>query len=359
MQRALDLVRGVGYRTSPNPTVGCVVVRDGRIVGEGVTLPPGQAHAEVVALHAAGEAARGADVYVTLEPCCHHGRTPPCTAALIDSGIARVFAGVIDPNPLVAGEGMRQLEAAGVETHVGALGEACSHQIAPFRRHILDRRPWVILKAAVTLDGRIATAGGESKWITGEAARRDVHRQRALADAVMVGAETARRDDPRLDVRLVPGENPLAVVLDPNLSVCATAAVARPGALIFHAEGVESARAQRLRDAGAQTEGVRTDAGRLDLVEVLAALGRRGAMRLLVEGGGRLHGALLAAGLADELLFYVAPVLLGRGRPVVDRPSAASMDDAWRLDDVEIRPLGDDVRIAGRIRYPSAPNVKL
>ena len=200
MRRAVSLARSVRHRTSPNPTVGCVVVRDGVVVGEGVTRPVGEAHAEVVALQAAGEAARGADMYVTLEPCSHHGRTPPCTDAIVAAGVARVFVGVTDPNPLVDGRGVGQLQAAGVATEIGVLRDDCAALAAPFRRFILDGRPWVVLKAAVSLDGRIATAGGDSKWITGEAARAAGHRlvrDRALdprRDALLssVGAELAR-----------------------------------------------------------------------------------------------------------------------------------------------------------------------
>ena len=233
MRRAVALVRDTQHRTSPNPTVGCVIVRAGVIVGEGVTRPVGQAHAEVVAIEAAGAAARGADMYVTLEPCSHHGRTPPCTQAILAAGLRSVFVGVEDPNPLVNGLGVGQLRAAGVPTEVGILAEPCARLAEPFRRFILDRRPWVLLKAAVTLDGRIAAASGDSKWITGEEARAAAHGLRARADAVLVGLGTAQADDPRLDVRLARGEDPLRVLLDSRAALDPRARMLGPGALVW------------------------------------------------------------------------------------------------------------------------------
>lgn len=357
MARAIELAARPPLRTSPNPTVGCVVVRDGRLVGEGVTRPAGQAHAEVVALDAAGEAARGADMYVTLEPCSHTGRTPPCTDAIIAAGIRRVFAGVIDPTPLVHGDGLRALEAAGVEVEVGLLGDRCARQLAPFRRFIVDRRPWVLLKAAVTLDGRIAAAGGDSKWITGEAARADVHRLRARADAVLVGAGTARADDPRLTVRDAAGEDPLRIVLDTDASLSPGAAMLGEGGLVCHGPDAEPKRVAALAATGAATVELplAPDGHGLDLDALMVHLRERGVVRLMVEGGGVLHGALLAAGLADEACIYVAPRFIGRGRPLLDLPSAPSIARGWRIEPVDVRVLGDDVRFRGPIRYAARP----
>lgn len=355
MRRALALARRAPHRVSPNPMVGCVLVRDGVVVGEGVTRPVGGAHAEVVALEHAGEQARGATAYVTLEPCCHHGRTPPCTEALIAAGVARVEAGVIDPNPIVAGRGLDQLRSAGVEVGVGLLESECAAQIAPFRRFIENGRPWVVLKAATTLDGRIATADGDSRWITGEAARRDVHRMRARVDAVMVGGGTARADDPRLNVRGVRGADPLRVILATTLDLPEGARALAPGSVVFHGPDAPAARIDAVSGTGAQPIEVGAGPGGLLLDEVLAALAARGVVRLLVEGGGQLHGGLLAARLADEAVWYVAPRLVGEGRPVVAAPSAATIDAGWALEDVSTRRLGDDVRIRGRIVYPAAP----
>lgn len=358
MRRALQLALRPGHRTSPNPVVGCVVVAGGTVVGEGVTQPAGQAHAEVVALRAAGEQARGGDMYVTLEPCCHHGRTPPCTDAIIRSGVARVFVGVTDPNPLVYGVGLRLLEEAGVQAHVGLLGADCGRLIAPFRRYIVDGRPWVVLKAAVSLDGRIATHTGDSKWITGEAARREVHQLRAAADAVLVGAETALADDPQLSVRLVPGTDPLRVVLDSRLRLSPGAALLGPQAVVFHAPDADASRAEGLRATGARVVEVPRAGEGLAVAPVLRHLATLGVVTLLVEGGGRVHGSLLAARVVDEAWIYVAPRLLGRGRPALDLPSAPTVAGGWALEGVETERLGDDVRIRGLIRYPSPPGTE-
>ncbi len=353
MESALALARSATHRASPNPMVGCVLVRDGELVGSGVTQAPGQAHAEAVALRAAGGRARGADMFVTLEPCCHHGRTPPCTEAIIAAGVGRVFAGTLDPNPAIHGEGMRRLSEAGLSTHVGLLGGACERFVRPFARYIRDKRPWVVLKAAVSMDGRIATASGDSKWITGEAARTTVHALRARADAVMVGANTAVTDDPQLTVRLCEGSDPLRVVLDSTLRLPPPSRVVGPGTLIFHGPGAEGGDALTAR--GAETVCAPAVDGGLDLAAVLTTLAERGVVSVLVEGGGRLHGALVAARLVDEACIYIAPKLLGRGRPVLDLPSVASVAEGYTLDEVEVEPIGDEVRIRGRFRYPAQP----
>ncbi|MFN3197568.1 MAG: bifunctional diaminohydroxyphosphoribosylaminopyrimidine deaminase/5-amino-6-(5-phosphoribosylamino)uracil reductase RibD [Bradymonadia bacterium] len=355
MRRALELTREATHRTSPNPRVGCVIVKNGEIVGEGVTQAVGGRHAEPMALLDAGAQARGAELFVTLEPCCHHGRTPPCTDAIIAAGIKKVWAGVIDPNPLVAGKGISLLEAAGIETHVGLESGACAWAIAPFSRYMLHKRPWIILKAAVTLDGRIATAEGHSQWITGPEARADVHRLRAQVDGVMIGAGTARSDDPRLTVRGVPGENPQRIVLDPALSLSPEAALLGPQAIIFHGPGAEQSRVTALAATG--TEMLQVDEvapGRLDLDAVMGHLHQRGLVSIMVEGGGVLHGSLLEAGLADEARIYIAPKIIGEGRPVVALPSVATIPEGWQLDAPEISILGSDVKVAGIIQRPSS-----
>lgn len=357
MRRALALVARATHRTSPNPTVGCVVVKDGEVVGEGVTQPPGQAHAEIVALQVAGERARGADVYVTLEPCCHHGRTPPCTDALIAAGVRRVFAGVIDPNPVVAGRGLEQLTAGGVMAGLVAdpMATACALAIAPFRRFILEGRPWITLKAAVSLDGRIAAPSGDSKWITGEPARRDAHRLRARADAVLVGAETVRQDAPRLNVRGVPGQDPWRVVLNRRLDLDPDAAVFAEGARVYHGPDAPASRVQAFQARGAAPVAVPLTEGCLDLAAVVADLGRLGVVNLLVEGGGRVHGAFLRRRLADAACLYVAPRFLGEGRPVVAGLAFDTVGGAPVLFAPEHRRFGQDVRIRGAIRYPEGP----
>ena len=355
MRRALDLVQAATERTSPNPKVGCVIVRDGQVIGEGITQRPGAAHAEIVALKAAGAAAKGADLYVTLKPSCHTGRTPPCTDAIIEAGIARVFYGMQDPNPLVDGGGLRRLREAGIEVQID-LAEACQRHFAPFRRFMLDRRPWIILKAAVTLDGRIATTDGDSRWITGPEARREVHELRAAVDAVLVGSQTAILDDPRLTVRDAAGADPLRVVVGRGAEISARAALLGPKAHIFHGEQADRAHLKALQATGTHTHLVPSDAQGVDLAAVLSTLHGLGVVRLLVEGGGRLHGALLTARLADEAWLYVAPKLIGRGRPVIDVSSAPTIAQGWSLDQVEHAILGDDMRVCGLIRYPAAPN---
>lgn len=354
MASAIQRVRQARHRTSPNPKVGCVIVAGDTIVGAGVTRPPPGAHAEIEAMRAAGERARGADLYVTLEPCCHHGRTGPCTEAIIEAGIARVFVGATDPNPLVAGGGIARLRAAGIPVEVGVLGERCATEHAAFFTFIRAGRPWVIAKAAVTLDGRIATASGDSKWITGAASRADAHALRAAVDAVLVGAATVIADDPRLTVRDAEGEDPRAVVADPRLRAPATAQIMRPGTLVLHAPDAPEARRTAIAATGARLVEIPRLDGGLDPAAMLAALAAAGVVSVMIEGGGRLHGAFLAAGLVDEACLYVAPRLIGRGRPVFDLPSTSTIAGGWSLADPTVERLGDDVRVRGRVMREEA-----
>ncbi len=357
MQEALRLIEQATHRVSPNPLVGAVVVSQGKVIGRGVTAPPGHAHAEVSALAEAGEGARGADLFVTLEPCCHFGRTPPCTEAILRAGIARVFVGTLDPNPRVHGMGVERLKNAGLHVQVGVCEAACKRTHAAFECFIKNARPYVTLKAAVTLDGCIACSNGQSRFVTGEQARLDVHRLRAKHDGILVGASTLLLDDPRLDVRDVPGESPRPIVLDASLRMPITARCLAGRPLIFCAP--ESlTRAQPLIDAGAEIVPVECSQGeskKLNLSAVLAELSKREMVKLLVEGGGAVHGSFLAARLADELCLYVAPKAVGRGRPVFDLPSVDSMDRAWRLSEVEWATFGCDARVTGRVVYPEAP----
>jgi diaminohydroxyphosphoribosylaminopyrimidine deaminase/5-amino-6-(5-phosphoribosylamino)uracil reductase len=319
MARAIELAQGVRTTTSPNPWVGCVIVdRDGEVVGEGATAPPGGPHAEIAALAVAGERARGATVYVTLEPCAHQGRTPPCSDALIRAGVARVIAGVVDPDERVAGTGFRALAEAGVTVAHGVCAQAVGDQLRPYLVHRSTGRPYVVLKLAATLDGRTAAPDGSSRWITGAEARRDVHRLRAESDAVLVGAGTVRRDDPALTVRLAdapePSRQPLRVVL----GHVPKAARVRPA----------------LELAG-------------DLGAVLDELGRRGVLQLLVEGGAHVAHDFHRDGLVDRYVWYLAPAFLGGddGRPLFAGPGAATMRDAWRGRLVSVCRLGDDLRL--------------
>jgi diaminohydroxyphosphoribosylaminopyrimidine deaminase/5-amino-6-(5-phosphoribosylamino)uracil reductase len=341
--------RGLG-RTSPNPAVGAVLVKGGRVVGRGHHARAGAPHAEVMALRDAGPLARGADLYTTLEPCDHFGRTPPCTLAILEAGVRRVFSGSADPNPRVNGRGVRRLRRAGVEVETGVLREECDALNAGWFRFITSGRPHVTLKVAATLDGRIATASGDSRWVTGPGAREHVHRLRATVDAVLVGSGTARADDPRLTARprTGRGRDPLRVVLDSRLSLPGTLRLFRQRSaaptLVAHVSGEPPARPPR----GVEYLRCRARRGRVDLGDLLERLGRRGVATLLVEGGAEVNRAFLDAGLVDELLLFVAPRIAGGGLSWLPGPGVARMRDALPLHDVRVRRVGDDVLVSGR-----------
>lgn len=353
MARALELARRGLFTTDPNPRVGCVIADGERVIGEGWHERAGGPHAEVAALAAAGAPVSGATAYVTLEPCSHQGRTPPCADALIAAGIGRVVYAMRDPNPKVDGGGAARLAAAGIEVE-GGLQEAESRVLnAGFVSRMTRGRPWVTVKLAASLDGGTALPGGESRWITGEAARDDVQRLRARSSAVMTGSGTVLADDPRLDVRL-PGatRQPLRVVLDSNLRTPATARiVAPPGKALLLCTVEDGDRAGALRASGAEVARVASADGRVDLAAALALLASREVNELLVECGAGLAGAFLAAGLVDELLLYVAPTLLGRGaRKLVDLESPVTMADRLRFSIVERQDVGGDLLLRLRPR---------
>jgi diaminohydroxyphosphoribosylaminopyrimidine deaminase/5-amino-6-(5-phosphoribosylamino)uracil reductase len=322
MRRALAQAATVRATTAPNPWVGCVLVPpergpDAGSLFAGATAPPGGPHAEVTALARAGESARGATLYVTLEPCAHHGRTPPCTDAIIAAGVARVVIGIEDPDERVTGRGVAALRDAGVEVTVGVAADEVAEQLAPYCKHRTTGQPWVVLKMAASLDGRTAAPDGSSRWITGEGAREDVHRLRALSDAILVGAGTVRADDPTLTVRLGDGidrAQPLRVVLGK----------APAGAKVRPALELEG-----------------------DLGEVLTELGRRGVLQLLVEGGARVAHDFHAAGLVDRYVLYLAPVLFGGddGAPIFAGTGAGTIGDVWKGRLVSIAQLGEDIRV--------------
>ena len=311
MRRALELAATVRGRTSPNPWVGSVIHPGGF---QGATSAPGGPHAEAHALQAAGDAARGATLYATLEPCAHTGRTKPCVDQIIDAGIRRVVVGIEDPDQRVRGAGIRALRAAGVTVDVGLCAEEVRAQLAPYLKHRTTGRPWVVLKLAATLDGRTAAPDGSSQWITGAAARADAHRLRAESDAVIVGAGTVRVDDPSLTVRDVPGKDPLRVVLGEA-------------------------------PAGAQVQPALELSG--DLGGVLDELGRRGVLQAMVEGGATVAGDFHRAGLVDRYVLYLAPVFFGGddARPLFAGAGAPTIDDVWRGRIVSVERLGDDVRV--------------
>ena len=349
MAQALRLAERGRTTTHPNPRVGCVIVRDGAVVGTGFHERAGGPHAEIVALGEAGERARGADVFVTLEPCCHTGRTGPCTETLKAAGVGRVVAAMQDPNPLVAGQGLAALRAAGIATEVGLL----QHEAAALNRGFVSRmarqRPWLTLKLAMSLDGRTAMASGESRWISGEAARADVHRLRAEAGAVLTSVETVLADDPELTVRtLEVARQPDRIVLDTQLRAPADAKVWRAGARrIALTVGPPADRVEALRALGVEVALVGTTPdGHVELGSALAALAQLEVNEALVESGPRLAGALLQAQLADELVLYVAPSLLGdEARALVRLPGLRTLLQRISLRFTDTRMVGPDLRI--------------
>jgi diaminohydroxyphosphoribosylaminopyrimidine deaminase/5-amino-6-(5-phosphoribosylamino)uracil reductase len=351
MRAALTLAaRGLG-QVAPNPAVGCIIVKDGRVVGRGWTQPGGRPHAETEALKQAGAAARGATVYVTLEPCAHHGRTPPCAEALVEAGVARVVAALEDPDTRVAGRGLEILRKAGIAVEAGVARTQAERLNAGFLKRILKGRPLVVLKLATSLDGRIATQSGDSRWITGPLARRRAHLLRSRADAILVGSGTAVTDNPRLDVRLpgLEGRQPLRVVVDGRLRLPLTHdLVARaaevPTLLVTH-DGNPAARLHAYEDAGVEVVQVATDpdAGHVSLEATLDLLGARGVTRLLVEGGGHLAASLLRGGLVDRLAWFQAPVVIGGdGVPAVSGFGVGRLEEAPRFLQAAMAQLGRD-----------------
>lgn len=359
MERALALAkRGKGH-TAPNPTVGAVLVRDGVVVGEGYHTAAGQPHAEIEALRAAGDQARGATLYVTLEPCCHHGRTPPCTEAILAAGVARVVIGTGDPNPAVAGQGIAQLRAAGVAVEVGVLEAQCRRINQPFFVRVTMGLPLATLKMALSLDGKLATRSGRSRWITGEAARADAHRLRAEADAVLVGARTALLDDPLLTCRLdAPVRQPLRVVLDGAGRLPPTGALAmsaRDYPTVVYTSGASPIHWRHALTArGVHVETMPPGPRGLALRPVLKHLAALGVNEVLVEGGQQVLSSFLSEGLAHRLVAYIAPVIIGGADAPVPftQPAAETMEQVLRLRAVEIARLGDDARIEGWLVDP-------
>jgi len=357
MREALALAeRAIGV-SEPNPRVGCVVVRDRTVVGRGHTQHAGGAHAEVMALAdaaARGADVRGATVHVTLEPCAHHGRTPPCADALVATGVGRVVIALRDPNPLVSGKGAARLAAAGIAVEWNDAAAAASRELnVGFVSRMERGRPWLRMKVAVSLDGRSALADGTSQWITGTAARADGHAWRKRAAAVLTGVGTVRDDDPRLDVRLVETvRQPLRVIVDSRLETPPTARIlAPPGEVLVYAAIDDRARRSALEAHGAEVALAPSPSGKVDLAAVVADLGRREINELHVEAGEKLNASLLAAGLVDELLVYVAPKLLGDGRGLAALPPLARLDDALGFAFVDVARIGDDLRLLLR---PSA-----
>ena len=354
MHEALALAHGAIGLSDPNPRVGCVITAaDGRVLGRGHTQEAGGAHAEVVALRdaaARGESVRGATAHVTLEPCSHHGRTPPCCDALIEAGIARVVMALFDPNPLVAGQGAARLRTAGVTVEAGALANEARELNIGFFSRMQRGRPWVRLKAAVSLDGRTALNNGASQWITGPEARADGHAYRKRAGAVLTGVGTVLDDNPRLDVRLVETAlQPLRVIVDSRLETPpASKILDAPGRALVCAAALDATRAAALKARGAEIALLPGANSKVDLAAVLADLARRGVNELHVEAGHKLNGSFVREGLVDEFLIYMAPKLLGIGRELAAFGPLEHLQDGLALRFVSVTPVGDDLRLLAR-----------
>ena len=363
MKRAFELAREALGKTSPNPAVGAVVVKEGRVIGEGHTQPPGQAHAEVVALREAGPDAAGAALYVTMEPCSIHGRTPPCTDAVIHAGISKVHVASKDPNPRVNGQGISLLESAGVSVETGEEAKTAERLYEAFKKHINTGLPYVTAKFAMSLDGKIASRTGHSKWVTGPKSRERVQEIRRVSDAVMVGVNTVVKDDPKLtardDLGLPLEQQPLRVVVDSSgRTPTGSALLKEPGRTLIAGSKMDSETARALESAGAETICFHNDeTGRVDLPSLMAHLGSIGVVSLMVEGGGTLMGSLLDEGLLDKVYAFIAPVIVGGEgvqTPVGGR-GAETMYEALRLRDVTVETIDDDVLVVG---YPDRSSKK-
>jgi len=350
MAQALQLAERGLWTTSPNPRVGCLLVKDGMVVGEGWHAKAGEPHAEVHALRAAGDQARGATAYVTLEPCSHHGRTPPCAEALIAAGVRRVVAAMSDPNPLVAGKGIALLQAAGIVTACGLLENEARELNIGFVARMTRGRPWLRLKAAASLDGKTALNNGISQWITGPAARRDGQRWRARACAVLTGIGTVRDDDPQLNVRdFTTPRQPLRVVVDSQLETPLNARILSGGPVLIAGAVADAEKVAALRATGAEVLILPNAAGKVELKDLLTELGRRGVNEVHAEAGFKLNGSLLREGLVDELLLYLAPCLLGHAASgLFNLPELTSLDGKRRLTIRDLRQIGEDIRLLAR-----------
>ena len=366
MEQAVALARLALGRVSPNPAVGAVIINNGIIVGQGFTQPPGSWHAEIMALKQAREKANGGTMYVTLEPCCHYGRTPPCTKAVIASGIQEVHLAMVDPNPIVSGKGKAELERHGIKTYVGEHEEQAKEIMEAYIKHVTTGLPFVVAKFAMSLDGKIATKTGDSHWVTGEEARRRAHNLRCVTDAIMVGANTVIMDDPQLTLRCcggrggIPKKQPLRVVVDGKGRTPANARIFNePGStLIATGEGLTVETKKALAAAGAEVTELPAGKNTVDLPGLLRLLGRRGITNVLVEGGGILLGALFDAGMVDKVIAFIAPVIIGgsKARTAVAGSGIEKMLNACRLTSVEVENLGSDIVVTG---YTSGEEVCL
>ncbi len=358
MRRALELAERAMFHASPNPRVGCVVVRDGRIIGEGATQAPGSNHAEIEALQDArrnGHDLHGATAYVSLEPCSHFGRTPPCATALIEARLARVIAAVEDPSPLVAGRGLAMLRDNGVDVRCGLLANEAAELNIGFFARMNRGRPWLRMKIAASLDGKTALGNGVSQWITSEAARTDGHAWRARACAILTGIGTVQADNPQLSVRLVKtSRQPLKVLVDSRLEVDPAARLFDGNSVLIACAFADPEKVARLRELNADVVELPNDEGKVDLKALTHELARRGINELHVEAGYKLNGSLVNAGLVDELLVYLAPLLIGEATGMVHLPALSDLGQARRLSFHEVTQVGEDVRVLARLAPAAA-----
>ncbi|MCC3380292.1 bifunctional diaminohydroxyphosphoribosylaminopyrimidine deaminase/5-amino-6-(5-phosphoribosylamino)uracil reductase RibD [Paenibacillus farraposensis] len=353
MRLALENARSAKGQTEPNPLVGSVIVNNGRIVGIGAHLKPGEPHAEIHALRMAGEHAWGATIYVTLEPCSHHGRTGPCAEAIVKAGIRRVVIAALDPNPLVSGRGVQILKDAGIEVIVGVCEQESIRMNEVFNRYIVSKRPFITIKSAVTLDGKIATRTSESKWITSEAAREDVHRLRNEHVGILVGVQTVIHDNPQLTTRLPEGRNPIRIILDSTLRIPLDARVITDGEAptwIFTGRNYDEGKRSQLEQLGVKVYPTQdADSDRVNLPQMLDILGAAEVSSVFVEGGAEVNASFVQQGLADKLVLYIAPKLVG-GREApgfLGGEGVSAMSDAVGLLDLSVTQVGVDLRIEG------------
>jgi diaminohydroxyphosphoribosylaminopyrimidine deaminase / 5-amino-6-(5-phosphoribosylamino)uracil reductase len=351
MVRALSLTERGRCTSTPNPSVGCVIVKEGHVIGEGWHERAGEGHAEVRALAAARESPEGATVYVTLEPCAHHGRTGPCADKLIEAKVGRVVAAVEDPNPLVKGNGVARLREAGIRVDVGLLADEAREAHRGFFTRMEQGRPWMRMKAACSLDGRIALANGESRWITGVDARRDVHAWRARSCAMLTGIGTVLRDDPELTVRHVPcTRQPKRIVIDSRLEMPLEAKILQGEPPLILTVSDDEAKRRALEAKGAEVVRVANEGAKTDLGAIARLLGERGLNEVTIETGGKLMGSLLAARVVDELVMYYAPLILGdKSQAAFVLPELTRLADAPRLHVTDVRAFGPDIRVTARL----------
>jgi diaminohydroxyphosphoribosylaminopyrimidine deaminase/5-amino-6-(5-phosphoribosylamino)uracil reductase len=350
MRRALELAEKAAGRTSPNPMVGAVIVKNSRVIGEGYHKKAGRPHGEIEALRKAGKRAKGAQMFVNLEPCCHQGRTPPCTDAIIESGIKEVFVGLRDPNPLIAGKGIRHLKRAGITVHGSLLKSECQRLNEVFVKFIQTGMPFVTLKSALSLDGKIATSTGESQWITGPEARERVHRMRDQVDAILVGAGTVLKDDPRLTTRLKKGKghNPARVILDARAEIPLKARVfhhaSRDRVIYVTTNKASTARKNRLKERGVEIQVFSGRSNRISLIKLIKLLGQVEIASVLLEGGGGINASALKAGIVDKAVLFLAPLIIGgESAPgMVGGQGIKSLKQALPLKDLTIAPVGAD-----------------